>query len=57
MVPMSGAHAHQADVRAEPITVTLHVMVLRPYKILKAFFSPVKVTSNHGHYFVLKEAD
>lgn len=54
---MSGAHAHQADVQPEPITVTLHVTVLRPCKILKAFFSPVKVTFNHGHYIVFKEAD
>lgn len=28
----------QANVQAEPIIVTFYVMVLRPWKILKAFF-------------------
>lgn len=53
MAPIAGAHAPQADAQAESITVTLHVMALKPWKILKAFFSSVKVTFNHGQYIVL----
>lgn len=53
MAPTAGAHARQANAQAESITVTLHVMALRPCEILKAFFSSVKVTFNHGHYIVV----